>query len=344
MPNWVRAASNRRTAKAIGFEISQHVRNRLALVLVVFFIPTWIVLVEKLLPDQPIAYRSDVVGDVLMVPSNRLATISGAINAVTLIVGFMMFAAMRRSGDFDQRLVLAGYSRVSLLLAKLTALLLTSGLVALYATGVMTLLWDPRQWGPLALGLLVSALTYGGMGIVLALVLPTELAGMFMIIMISLVDVIVQNPVINQSADQGIVKFMPTYGAMQASAAAAFTDRAAIGYAVIGTLWLAGFALVSVIAFCVRTRDHAKHDPVPDTPTSIPAVVTVTTRADGSLEVRAVSGPVLLCSHLDNCPSARRATSTSLPTQPGPEVERIPVPDPWPQKTGVLSDDGANCS
>lgn len=292
---------NGRTAKAIGFELAQHGRNHLALGLVVFFIPAWITLVKALLPTEPISYHSDVVGGVLEVPSNQLATISGAINAVTLIVGFMMFSTVRRSGDFDQRLVLAGYSRVCLLLAKSTALTFTSGLVALYATFVMTVHWDPRQPWLLALGLFVSALTYGGMGVVLGLVLPTELAGMFMIIMISLVDVIVQNPVINPTSNQALVRFMPTYGAMQACAAAAFTDTAAVRFALIGLLWLAAFGSVAAFAFYVRTKDHAKHDPPPDTSMVSPASVTVATNADGTLDVRAVSGNVMLCTHGELC-------------------------------------------
>ncbi|MFJ6671220.1 hypothetical protein ACIQMJ_08960 [Actinosynnema sp. NPDC091369] len=90
-------------AMAVGFDLAQHARNRLALALVVFFIPAWIGVVRAVLPDRPVVYHSEVAGRALSVRADELITISGAINAVTLIVGFMMFTAVRRSGDFDQR-------------------------------------------------------------------------------------------------------------------------------------------------------------------------------------------------------------------------------------------------
>jgi len=313
--------------KAVGFEVTQHVRNRLALGLVIFFIPCWLGLVRAIIPANRIDFHSRITRDVLSVNANELAMISGAINAVTLIVGFMMYAAMRRSSDFDQRLVLAGYSRPTLLLAKLAALLLISTVIACYATVVMELFWAPRQPWLLAVSLLSSALTYGGMGIVLGAVLSTELAGMFVIIMVSLVDVMVQNPIINPASNQDVVRFLPTYGAMQSGAAAGFSDRGSAGYALLGTVWLTAFALFGMAAFYLRTKDHARQAAAVRSTTE-PATVTLTTRADGSLVVQSFAGPVLLCSQLEVCtstcerPAITKAASpprnrTRQPRQPG---------------------------
>lgn len=183
--------------KAIGFEITQHTRNHLALGLVVCFIPVWLGIVHAVIPHNTVEFHSQVLGHALRVDANELAMISGAINAVTLIIGFMQFAAVRRSSDFDQRLVLAGHPRSCMLVAKLVALVLTAVLTAVYAAIVMDLFWEPRQSLLMAFSLFTSALTYGGLGMVLGLALSTELAGMFVIIMVSLVDVMVQNPIIN---------------------------------------------------------------------------------------------------------------------------------------------------
>ncbi|GAA1305044.1 hypothetical protein GCM10009634_66260 [Saccharothrix xinjiangensis] len=290
-------------AKAIGFEVAQHVRNRLALALVLFFIPTWLAIVDAVIPSDSVDYHSKVVGGPLSVDANELATVSGAINAVTLIIGFMMFAAVRRSSAFDQRLVLAGHSRAVLLLAKLAGLVLVAAVVAAYAGFVMAFFWDPRQPGLMVLSLFTSGLTYGGLGIVLGLALSTELAGMFVIIMVSLVDVMVQNPVINPADAQAVVRFLPTYGSMQAGAAAGFTDRGAAGYACLGPAWLTAFSLIGLVAFHRRTRDHARYAPA----TAPSAAVTITTRADGSLVVTSLAGPVVLCTRLPQCPSGCEA-------------------------------------
>ncbi|SES06822.1 hypothetical protein SAMN05216188_1219 [Lentzea xinjiangensis] len=304
--------------RGIGFEIAQHCRNRLALALVVFFIPSWTGLVCAIIPAEPIGFHSWVLDSVLRVDANELAMITGGINAVTLIVGFMMFASVRRSGDFDQRLVLAGYPRWCLLLAKAVALLLVSALVAVYAGVVMTVFWDPVQPWLLGFGLFVGGLTYGGLGIVLGLVLSSELAGMFVIIMISLVDAMVQNPITNPSSDLDFMRYLLAYGAMQAGAVAGFTDRGALGHALVGVAWLVLFAVIGFAAFHRRTRDHARHAPA----AGEPAAVTVTRQADGSIAVRSFTGPVVLCSQLARCPA--ECADAPAPVTPAP-VTRAPV-------------------
>lgn len=302
--------------KAIGFEVAQHLRNRLALALVVFFIPLWLGIVRGIIPSDTVEYHSRVVRGPLPVNANELAMVSGAINAVTLIIGFMMFAAVRRSSAFDQRLVLAGHSRACLLVAKLAGLVLVAAVVAAYAGLVMAMYWDPQQPGLMTLSLFTSGLTYGGLGIVLGLALSTELAGMFVIIMVSLVDVMVQNPIINPADTQAVVRFLPTYGSMQAGAAAGFTSRGAVGYASLGLVWLTAFGLIGLVAFHRRTRDHARHAPSAETS----AAVTVSTRADGSLVVTSMAGPVVLCTRLAQCPTGCEAPTVPPPTVPPPTV------------------------
>jgi ABC-2 type transport system permease protein len=314
--------------KAVGFEVAQHARNRLALLLVVFFIPCWLTVVHGVLPDRPIEFHSAVAGRAVTVAADQLVLISGAINAVTLIVGFMTFAAVRRSNDFDQRLVLAGYSRPCLLLAKLVALFLVAAAVSAYATVAMTFFSDPRSTGALGLSLFSSGLIYGGLGVVLGLALSTELAGMFVIIMTSLVDVMVQNPVINPAETTGVLRYLPTYGAMQSGVAATFTDHGPAGHLLLGPLWFLAFTLLALAAFHRRTRTRTEHtELVPADPAA--AVVTLRSRPDGSVVVESHSGPVLVCSHLgcDNpcAPPQRATTPAKSPAKRAPARRAAPA-------------------
>jgi hypothetical protein len=312
--------------KAVGFEIAQHARNRLALLLVVFFIPCWLTVVHGVLPDRPIEFHSAVLDRAVTVPADQLALISGAINAVTLIVGFMLFTAVRRSNDFDQRLVLAGYSRSCLLLAKLVALFLVAAAVSAYATVTMTFFCDPHSVGALDLSLFSSGLIYGGLGVVLGLALSTELAGMFVIIMTSLVDVMVQNPVINPAESTGVLRYLPTYGAMQGGVAATFTDRGSALHLLLGPLWFLVFALLALAAFRRRTRNRAEHtELVPVDVTT--AAVTVRSRPDGSVVVESRSGPVVVCAHLtcDNPCAPPRAAATKAPAKRAPARRAAPA-------------------
>ena len=54
----------------------------------------------------------------------------------------------------------------------------------------------------LTAGMFTGALVYGGIGIVLAAVLRSELAGMFLAIMISSIDLVLQNPLISPDAEK----------------------------------------------------------------------------------------------------------------------------------------------
>lgn len=310
-------------SEATRYELSQHVRNRVAFALVVVFIPVWLTLVHVIIPDGPISFHHHVTGRAVELDSNRLAMISGAMNAVTLIIGFMMFSAVRRSSDFDRRLVLAGYARSALLLAKLLALTMAAAVVSLYATLVLLLFWGPHLVVPFFLSLMLSGLTYGGLGIVLGVVFRTELAGMFLIIMISLVDVMVQNPIITPSSTSDAIGLLPTYGAMQNAVGAAFTGDLSVGYFLLGLLWLGGSALFGLVAFQRRTRDHINRVDTP-APRELgaaerTATVLLAPGADGSLVVRSTSGPVLVCSCL-------RATADSEPPAPAePALSLSPV-------------------
>ncbi len=313
---------NESLSEATRYEIAQHARNRVALALVVAFIPVWLTLVHVIIPAGQVSFYSNVTGNAVTLDANRLAMISGALNAVTLIVGFMMFSAVRRSSDFDRRLVLAGYTRSALLVAKLVALALASAVVSLYATVVLLLFWAPEHVLPFYLSLTLSGLTYGGIGILLGVLFRTELAGMFLIIMISLVDVMVQNPIIAPSSRSGAVSLLPTYGAMQNAVGAAFTGALSAGYFLLGLLWLAGASVIGLMVFHRRTRDHiARPDPATPRPRQDhSATVVVSLTPEGTLRIHSTSGPVVVYGCADDLvplpapPPTTRTAPTSLLT------------------------------
>jgi hypothetical protein len=238
----------------------EHGRNRFAMLLVALFVPVWVTLARFAMSEAPARFRLRATGAVLNADSNRLTQITGALNAVTLIVGFMMFAATFSSGAFDRRLSLAGFPRVPLGLAKVACLVLSAGTVSVYATFVMLCHWSPRQPVLLALALFCAAMTYGALGVALGVLLRREVEGMFAIVMISVVDVALQNPVASSGADSWIVQWLPSYGAMQAGAAAGFSATMPRVYFAVQLTWFVTSALVGLLAFRRRTRSALRAD------------------------------------------------------------------------------------
>ncbi|MFI6689662.1 hypothetical protein [Streptomyces sp. NPDC050485] len=179
-----------------------------------------------------------------------------------MITGFMMFLATFKAGELDRRLVLAGYPRAQLLLAKIVALGLVAALLALYATVLLGLSWPVRQFWPLAASVYAAELVYGGIGIMLGALLRGELEGMFAVIMTSIVDLGLQSPALNPLANQPGLWALPMYGPMQVAIAAAFTGERPWGYLLFGLVWFAATSAVGLSVFCARTRTHGRTGPI----------------------------------------------------------------------------------
>lgn len=98
---------------AVRFTMVEHARNRLAVALMVVFVPLWVTLARLTVGSSPVQFRLRATGEILAANGSRLTEITGAMNAITGIIGFMMFAATFSSGSFDQRLVMAGFPGVT---------------------------------------------------------------------------------------------------------------------------------------------------------------------------------------------------------------------------------------
>ncbi|MGW6331504.1 hypothetical protein [Nocardia rhamnosiphila] len=239
---------------ATRYGLVEHARNRFAMVLVAVFVPVLITLVRVAVTDIEVPFRLRDTGLVLRADGNELAQISGALTAVSLIIGFMMFAATFGSGAFDRRLSMAGFPRVALVLAKMACLVVASMGVGAYATAVICWYWSPRQPVLLAAALFCAAMTYGALGVALGALLRREVEGMFAIAMISCFDMAVQNPIASSGADSEFVRWLPSYGAMQASTAAGFSDATPLAGFAVQLAWFTASALAGLVAFHLRTR------------------------------------------------------------------------------------------
>lgn len=147
-------------------------------------------------------------------------------------------------------------------------------LVAVYTTAWMRLFWRPERLLVLAAGMCTGALIYGGIGIVLAAVLRSEPAGMVLAIMISSIDLVLQNPLINPDADSAVVRFLPAYGAVQTSVAAGGLQVVPTSCLLLGAGWAVGMAALGMAASAVRTRTRRSRT-VQETPTDIEQAVRV---------------------------------------------------------------------
>ena len=91
--------------------------------------------------------------------------------------------------------------------------------------------WRPALAGWLAIlaAFAVIALTYGALGLLLGVLVKGDLEGFFLIIMGSLMDTFLQNPLGNPIAGKPILEWFPSFGPMQFAAGGAYGHTALWG-------------------------------------------------------------------------------------------------------------------
>ncbi|MFD7017344.1 ABC transporter permease [Streptomyces sp. NPDC059161] len=251
---------------AVRFAVLAQLRNRLALALVVFFIPLWLSLAYTVSAKTAVPFFLRAANRTITVDGNILIQLTGALHSLALIIGFMMFLATSQSAEFDSRLVMAGYPRLCLVAAKYATLLLTAAPVVLYATFWVRVFWAPERLELLAAALFVGGLIYGGAGIMLAAVLRSELAGTLLVIMVSFLDVGLQNPIANPAADSPVIRLLPTYGAMQSATSAARLGTLPWAYLALGLCWALGMTAIGMTTFALRNRHRSLGNSRPAVP------------------------------------------------------------------------------
>ncbi len=259
----MKGSFSRRLLTATHYALFEQARNRFALGLLVLFVPLWYYLFGLIVPGTPLAFKFWTTGTLLEVNGQNLTYITAGLNAMTLIVGFMFFASTHKGILFDRRLVLSGYPQTVLILAKLLALWLVTALISLYASLVLFLFWHPGH--PISLPLIwlgfwAAALIYGGFGVLLGVLVTNELAGFFLVIMLSLIDTGLQNPLGNPIGNQPILKAFPSFGAMQLDVAGGFTNAVPWSDLWLELSWWAGFAVLGLLIFWWRTHARQVHN------------------------------------------------------------------------------------
>ena len=241
---------------ALRFALRNQARNRLAWMLLAAFVPAWYLLMAAIVDHEPLTFRLFSSGTLLHVDGRRLSLLTAGMNALTLIVGFAVFAAIRRALPLDRRLVFAGYRQFLLLAAKSVATALVSAAVALYASLVLLLYWRPSAVGWLAVlaGFAVVSATYGSLGLLLGVLVKGDLEGFFLIIMGSLMDTFLQNPLGNPVANKPALQYFPSFGPTQFASAGAFARSWLWSDLALGLAWAAGFATLGLLVFQRRTR------------------------------------------------------------------------------------------
>lgn len=244
---------------ALRLSLVEQMHNRFAMLLLALYLPAWYGVIYGLTDDAPIAFKLRTFGVFVATSAHRLGLLTGMLNATTLIMGFVALSAVRRSALVDQRLVLCGYSRGALILGRLAALGAASVLVAAYAVLVLAAFTPPQHPWVVFAGTFGAVLAYAAIGVLVGVVARGDLEGFFLIIMLSLVDTFIQNPIGNPAASRAVVEYFPSYLPMQIVVGGAVANRIA-WWQFWGSLgWAVALGILGLLGFWRRTRIAPPH-------------------------------------------------------------------------------------
>jgi len=126
--------------------------------------------------------------------------------------------------------------------------------VALYAALALLIFWRPPSLLMIWVGFFGAALIYGALGLFLGALVTSEVAGFFLVIMVSLLDTVFQNPVDNPLGNKPALQYFPSYGPTQVVVGGGFT-HSLTGYGLpSAALWFVALALLGLFFFWLRTR------------------------------------------------------------------------------------------
>jgi ABC-2 type transport system permease protein len=243
---------------SIRFALIEKVRNRFALLLLLVFVPIWDVVLGLMVPRGPAEFKLQSTGTLIQIESHNLTLLTAGLNALTLIVGFMIFSATQEGWAFDKRLMRAGLRHSPAMLAKVIAIVVVSAMIALYATVILLIAWPSVPFFPIWLSYSLDALIYGAFGLLLGVLVNSQLSGFFLIIMISLLDTFIQAPIYNPLANKSFLAFFPSYGPMQIGVSGGFGNTYTVVSVALSLGWAFAICIFALIIFWLRTRTRRR--------------------------------------------------------------------------------------
>lgn len=242
-------------SSALKFSFREQLTNKFAFGLLIIFVPIWYVMLGTITSSTKQPFRFRPTGNILYANGHDLVLITAGLNVLAMILGFMFFHSAHHSLEFDKRLTRAGLSKVGVMLAKATALVVITALVALYTVLILIIFWHfPNNLFEIWLGFWGVSLIYGSFGLLLGMLINNELVGFFLVIMLSMTDTFLQNPLGNPAANKPFLEYFPSYGTMQLSVAGGFTHLFATSQVLLMLAWFFGFLLIALGIFAIRTR------------------------------------------------------------------------------------------
>lgn len=168
---------------------------------------------------------------------------------LTGVAGLFLMAT---AADADARLVVAGYRAREVVLARLGLLVAIASVASAVSVGVMLTAFFPDALGWFVVGVGLTALVYGMVGVLAGVVLD-RLAGVYLILFGLMIDLFVfQNPLATDAPD--VARLLPGHYPLALAMEAGFTGSVEAPNLAWALAYLAGLTALATLAFVINGR------------------------------------------------------------------------------------------
>jgi len=257
-----------RTAAGLWAAVLDYRRNRVLWVLVVLVPVLFVALAAAQTPAKlmPVALLAGTRHVTAMLSLRQIHAGEMASIASALLAGVAGLFVVTGSADGDRRLVLAGFRPRQVLAGHLTVIAAAAVITTIASLTVSAVFFSPRLWPEYAAADLLIALTYAMVGVLLGS-LVGRLGGLYLLLLLSIVDVGYGQTVMFHPNPPGWGAFLPAHGAGRLLLDGAFTTSfEQYGHLLLALAWLAVVSGAALITFRHQTGAqpirHLAADPI----------------------------------------------------------------------------------
>lgn len=183
-----------------------------------------------------------------------IGRITGAVFATGALAGVLGLFQMISARNADRRLVIAGFSPSDLVVSRFTTILVVS--LAISAVSTVTLAWLlPGTIGaPFIVfsSLALAGITYGLLGMLVGTILPRELEGSLVLVILADMDNVFASGLFN--IDDGITQFAPLSHPHELVSRAVVEGTLATDHVLPAIAFIVVFGMLSVSAYAYTVR------------------------------------------------------------------------------------------
>jgi hypothetical protein len=175
--------------------------------------------------------------------------ITGAVFATGALAGVLGLFQMISARNADRRLVISGFRPSDLILSRFTTILVVSLAISAVSTATLAWLLSDSFGAPLIAvgGLVIAGVTYGLLGMLIGTLLPRELEGSLLLVILADMDNVFASGLFN--IDASITQFAPLSHPHEIVSQAVFDGSLATAHLLPAAAFIGLFGLLSVGAY-----------------------------------------------------------------------------------------------